>query len=103
MNKYGLKNVAEKKFQQMMASTVIYGAAFPRIKLFGRFLELTEGKELGYLEYNKYQELVDKCVDQILNFKIDESEERQLIPLAKAIDYYRTLFEGKMQPPEVQT
>lgn len=42
MQKYGLKNVAEKKFAQVIASCLVFETYYPRIKLFGRFLEVYE-------------------------------------------------------------
>ena len=45
-NRYGLKNVADKKFNQFIGSVLKYKQKHPRFRLFGRFLglydELTE-------------------------------------------------------------
>ena len=38
--RYGLKNVADKKFKQIVCSCLKYKDKNPRIKMFGRFLEL---------------------------------------------------------------
>lgn len=68
MQKYGLKNVAEKKFAQLLGSCLTMQV--PRIRLFGRFVELYN--ELTPTDYNRYLEMVDLFTTQILNFKIDD-------------------------------
>ena len=89
MNKYGLKNVAEKKYGQMVASCFVYENQIPRIKMFGRLLDIHTQSENGPFEYNKYQELVETFVHQVLNFKVDDSEERLLVPIVIFIFYYQ--------------
>lgn len=79
MQKYGLKNVAEKKFCQLLGSCIIQKDTLPRIRLFGRFLEVYN--ELTPVEYNRYLEIVDLYTQQILNFKIDDDLETILIPV----------------------
>ena len=39
-NRYGLKNVADKKFNQFIGSVLKYKQKHPRFRLFGRFLGL---------------------------------------------------------------
>ena len=39
-NRYGLKNVADKKFNQFIGSVLKYKVKHPRFRLFGRFLGL---------------------------------------------------------------
>lgn len=57
MNKYGLKAVAEKKFMQVISSCILLKDTLPRIRLFGRFLEVFE--ELPTRDYNRYQDMVE--------------------------------------------
>ena len=38
--RYGLKAVADKKFNQLMYSSIKYKDKSPRIRMFGRFLDL---------------------------------------------------------------
>ena len=96
MNKYGLKNVAEKKFAQMLASCYIYEGTVPRIKMYGKLLDIHAENEDGPFEYNKYSELVETLIHQVLNFKIDDTEDRIMIPMAKALEVYRFNFEGRI-------
>lgn len=79
MNKYGLKNVAERKFVQLIASCIIYKDQLPRINLFARFLEIYDDLPLD--DYNLYLRLIGTFSQQILNFKIDENVESTLLPL----------------------
>ena len=37
-NRYGLKNVADKKFSQFICSVLFYKDRLPRFRLIGRFL-----------------------------------------------------------------
>ncbi|CDW78073.1 ef hand family protein [Stylonychia lemnae] len=78
MQKYGLKNVAEKKFIQLIGSCILQKESHPRIRLFARFLEVYD--ELPAAEYNRYLEMVELFNQQILNFKIDEDAEITLLP-----------------------
>ena len=56
MNKYGMKNLAERKFNQLIASCIIYKDHLPRICLFGRFLEAYD--DLPSSDYNRYLNMV---------------------------------------------
>lgn len=81
MQKYGLKNVAEKKFNQLLGSCLIMQKQIPRIRLFGRFVELFN--EITPADYNRYLEMVDLFTTQILNFKIDDDLESILLPVVR--------------------
>jgi hypothetical protein len=94
MQKYGLKNVAEKKFTQLLSSCIIQQHSLHRIRLFGRFVEVYN--ELTQAEYNKYLEMIEMFTNQILNFKIDDDLESILLPINKATDYYKLKFETKL-------
>ncbi|CDW88315.1 ef hand family protein [Stylonychia lemnae] len=92
LNKYGLKNVAEKKFKQMISSCVCQKGNLPRIRLFGRFIEVHN--ELQPTDFAKYLEMLDLFTNLILNFKIDDDIEIILLP-NKALDYFKSKFETK--------
>lgn len=79
MQKYGLKNVAEKKFVQLISSCIAQKNQLHRIRLFGRFLELYD--DLSAVEYNKYLEVADMFTQQILNFKIEDDCDQILLPV----------------------
>jgi len=96
MHKYGLKNVAEKKFLQVISTCILQAHSVPRIRLFGRFLEIQN--DLSSSQYNKYQQSVDMFMQQILNFKMEEDVEVILLPLNRALDYFRMKFERKFTP-----
>ena len=49
--------------------------------MFGRFLEIYD--ELPTSDYNKYQEIVDVFLQQILNFKIDDDADAVLLPYVR--------------------
>lgn len=53
-HRYGLKAVADKKFTQVICSTIKYKDRNPRIKLFGRFLELFDN--LSAKDFKQYME-----------------------------------------------
>jgi hypothetical protein len=57
MQKYGLKNVAEKKFVQLISSCIAQKNKLHRVRLFGRFLELYN--DLSPTDYNRYLEMVE--------------------------------------------
>ncbi len=105
MQKYGLKNVAEKKFSQLIGSCILQQNQLHRIRLFGRFIEIYN--DLTPSDYNKYLEMVDLFTNQILNFKIDDDLETILLPVVRlneslivvqnrAVDYYKLKFESKL-------
>eukprot|EP00347_Sterkiella_histriomuscorum_P010195 403377241 len=93
LNKYGLKNVAEKKFRQMISSCLSLKDQLPRIRLFGRFIELHN--ELQPTDYTKYLEMVEIYTQQILNFKIDDDTDVILLPFTRAIEYFKQKFDQK--------
>jgi hypothetical protein len=53
--RYGLKNVADKKFKQIVCSCLKYKDKNPRIKMFGRFLELYD--PLNQKDFKLYIEI----------------------------------------------
>eukprot|EP00347_Sterkiella_histriomuscorum_P002769 403366870 len=93
LNKYGLKNVAEKKFRQMISSCLSLKDQLPRIRLFGRFIELHN--ELQPTDYTKYLEMIEIYTQQILNFKIDDDTDVILLPFTRAIEYFKQKFDQK--------
>ncbi|TNV87114.1 hypothetical protein FGO68_gene8085 [Halteria grandinella] len=96
MQKYGLKNVAERKFVQLISSCITYKNLLPRIQLFGRFFEVYD--DLPTSDYNRYLKLMQMFTTQILNFRFDENTEITLLPLTRAIDYFKFKFDSKMVP-----
>mmetsp|Transcript_1337 Transcript_1337/g.843 ORF Transcript_1337/g.843 Transcript_1337/m.843 type:complete len:243 (+) Transcript_1337:1135-1863(+) len=96
MHKYGLKNVAEKKFLQVISTCILQGPQVPRIRLFGRFLEVFD--DLQPNQYNKYQQGLDLFTQQILNFKYEEDAEVILLPLNRAMEFFKLKFESKLTP-----
>ena len=65
-NRYGLKNVADKKFQQFIGSILRYKDKFPRFRLFGRFLGLFD--ELTMQDLKLYVDLSHNMFKTVLNF-----------------------------------
>ncbi len=90
MQKYGLKNVAERKFVQLISSCIAYKDQLPKITLFGRFLEAYD--DLPISEYNRYLSLITFFTSQILNFKIDENSDLTLLPLVSLISSNKFLY-----------
>ena len=68
MHRYGLKNVADKKFKQFIGSIIKYRQTNSRFHLIGRFLELYE--ELNEVNLKLYFEIVQNMGKSILNFNI---------------------------------
>lgn len=78
-NRYGLKNVAEKKFIQFVGSVMKNRDKLPRFRLFGRFLQLFD--DLSDADLKLYVDLSQSMQRTILNFQILEQDEIVLIPL----------------------
>ena len=79
MNRYGLKNVADKKFRQLIGSVIKFNQTNSRFHLFGRFLELYD--ELDEINLKLYFEINQNMYKSILNFNIAEDDEIVHIPL----------------------
>lgn len=84
--RYGLKNVAEKKFTQFIGSILKYKDKFPRFKLFGRFLQLHE--ELTESDLKLYVDMVHNMFKNIINFAILEQDELVLLPTVSQSQLY---------------
>jgi len=65
-NRYGLKNVAEKKFTQFIGSILRYKDRYSRFRLAGRFLCLFD--ELEDCDLKLYIDLVASMYKAVLNF-----------------------------------
>ena len=96
MLKYGMKTVAERKFIQLIFACITYRDQLHRINLFGRYLEIYD--DLPASDYNRYQKLSQMFIQQILNFKFDENIDSTLLPLSRALDYFKFKFEHKLIP-----
>ena len=68
MNRYGLKNVADKKFRQFIGSIFKFNQVNSRFQLCGRFLELYD--ELNEMDLKLYFEIIQNMYKTILNFNI---------------------------------
>ena len=79
MLKYGMKNVAERKFTQLICACITYRNQLHRVNLFGRYLEIYD--DLPPSDYNRYLKLSQLFTQQILNFKFDENIDSTLLPL----------------------
>jgi hypothetical protein len=55
MLKYGMKNVAERKFTQLICACITYRTQLHRVNLFGRYLEIYD--DLPPSDYNRYLKL----------------------------------------------
>jgi hypothetical protein len=108
-NRYGLKNVADKKFSQFVGSIFKYKEKYPRFRLFGRFLGLYD--DLGNHDIKLYVDIVHNMFKTVLNFQILEQDEIILIPTVsillnnltsslqpqpRAIDYFRLTFASRL-------
>ena len=93
-NRYGLKNVADKKFNQFIGSVLKYKQKHPRFRLFGRFLGLYD--ELTEQDLKLYVDIVHNMFKAVLNFQIQEQDEVVYIPTARACDYFRTTFAARL-------
>ena len=78
-NRYGLKNVADKKFTQFIGSILKFKDKLPRLKLAGRFLQLYD--ELEDCDLKLYIDLIQAMYKAVLNFTIIDQDEIVLIPL----------------------
>ena len=56
MNRYGLKNVADKKYRQLIGSILRFNQVNPRFQLFGRFLQLYD--DLSEVDLKLYFEIL---------------------------------------------
>lgn len=93
-NRYGLKNVADKKFSQFVGSILRFKDKTPRFRLFGRFLQLYD--ELSEQDLKLYVDIVHNKFKSVLNFQILESDEVILIPTQRAIDYFKQTFVARL-------
>jgi hypothetical protein len=66
--RYGLKAVADKKFNQLMYSSIKYKDKSPRIRMFGRFLDLYDS--LSSKDFKLYIEIQEALFKMVLNFQI---------------------------------
>ena len=78
-NRYGLKNVADKKFTQFIGSILKFKDKLPRLRLAGRFLQLYD--ELEDCDLKLYIDLIQAMYKAVLNFTIIDQDEIVLIPL----------------------
>jgi len=90
MNKYGLKNVATKKFTQFIQAVLKFKDQNSRFYIFGRFLQLYE--ELDENDLKMYYEVQANMHKTILNFTINEDDDCVYIPVPRAIDYFKMTF-----------
>lgn len=88
--RYGLKKVADKKFNQVICSTLKNSDRSPRIRLFGRFLELFEN--LSSKDFKLYVDMQESVFKMVLNFQIQETDEQSFVPINRAIDLFRLQF-----------
>ena len=93
-NRYGLKNVADKKFTQFIGSILKYSAQYPRFWVFGRFMQLFD--ELNEQDLKLYVDIVHNMFKSVLNFQIMEQDEMVLVPTARALDYFRVSFASRL-------
>ena len=93
-NRYGLKNVADKKFTQFIGSILKYKDKFPRVRLAGRFMQMYD--ELSDCDLKLYIDMVHSMFKAVLNFSILEQDEMVLIPVARAQDYFRISFASRL-------
>ena len=88
--RYGFEQIADKKFKRMIYACIVYKQKYPRIRLFGRFLGVYKERNLPKKSSLKsYLECVDAMFKMVLNFQIQEAEENPIVPLPKAIDYFK--------------
>lgn len=66
--RYGLKTVADKKFNQLIYSSIKFKDKSPRIRMFGRFLELYDS--LTPKDFKLYVEIQEALFKMVLNFQI---------------------------------
>ena len=115
MNRYGLKNVADKKYRQLIGSILRFNQVNPRFQLFGRFLQLYD--DLSEVDLKLYFEILQSMYKNILNFNIQEDDETIYIPLVsihlttcltcrllqpRAIDYFRLNFASRLTSASLQ-
>ena len=93
-NRYGLKNVADKKFKQFIGSVMKYQQRHPRFRLFGRYLGLYD--ELSEQDLKLYIDIVHNMFKSVLNFQIQEQDEIVYIPTARACDYFKSTFATRL-------
>ena len=77
-NRYGLKNVADKKFQQFVGCILKNKEKLPRFRLFGRFLQLYD--ELSETDLRLYVDITHNMFKSVLNFQINELDDIIYIP-----------------------
>lgn len=64
--RYGLKSVADKKFIQLINSSIKFKDKSPRIRMFGRFLELYDN--LTAKDFRLYIEIQEALFKMVLNY-----------------------------------
>ena len=90
---YGLKNVAEKKFVQLL-SGVIKNKQCVRVRLFGNFLEVFSDIPSSFLKL--YLQMTEYLLGQnIISYKIEfqETDEEVFVPYVRAQELLRLHFE----------
>ena len=92
--RYGLKNVADKKFNQVVLSCIKFKDKNARIWMFGRFLQLYE--TLSQKDLKLYLDIQEQLYKLVLNFSIQESDEAPMVPYSRAVDYFKSIFSQRL-------
>ena len=93
-NRYGLKNVGDKKFSQFIGAILKYKEKYARFRLFGRFLELYD--ELNEDDVRLYLDINQCMYKTVLNFLIFEHDEIILLPTARALDFFKLTLNQRL-------
>ena len=93
-NRFGLKHVTDRNFTQFIGTIIKYKDKYQRFRMFGRFLGLFE--ELEENDLKLYIDIVHNMFKTVLNFQILEQDEIVLLPIPRALDYFKLTFASRL-------
>lgn len=78
----------------MIQSCIVYKEKSSRIRLFARFLSVYD--ELSNQDLKLYCDVTENLHKLVLNFAINDADEKPLIPLPRALDCFKQLFATRL-------
>ncbi|CAD8115280.1 unnamed protein product [Paramecium primaurelia] len=105
LNRYGFKNVAEKKYLQFLLSVIHFSSIF-RVNVFARMIAILQDEHLNFsIEESSFflQGYDFMCSESSLGVNVvqSESEQKFHVPYLRALDYMKVYLENKMMEDEL--
>ncbi|CAD8179246.1 unnamed protein product [Paramecium octaurelia] len=106
LNRYGFKNVAEKKYLQFLLSVIHFSSIF-RVNVFARMIAILQDEHLNFsIEESSFflQGYDFMCSESTLGVNVvqSESEQKFHVPYLRALDYMKVYLENKMMEDELR-